>query len=169
MISPLGRRQRLGKQRQVLWGQRSDGEAMKKIRKMESGKVILLLFCCVCVCVRAVALLLLHGLASSLCLPTATGGCGVTCNQCWFGAKDETPLLLPAPPNEETRVLTTTICHKSGTDILFPKKDSPILSHITHTSCPSERVSSKVIADLTASLQVQIDIASRLQFTTYRG
>lgn len=31
-------------------------------------------------------------------------------------------------------VVTTTICHESGTDILFPKKDRPISGNIKHTS-----------------------------------
>lgn len=31
-------------------------------------------------------------------------------------------------------VVTTTICHKSGTDVLFPKKDSTISGNITHSS-----------------------------------
>lgn len=31
-----------------------------------------------------------------------------------------------------TRLLTATICHESGTDISFLKKDSLILNHITH-------------------------------------
>lgn len=84
-------------------------------------------------CVSTVALFFPHGLALSFSWPAATGGSGVTCNQCRFGAKDESLLLLPAPVNEETRVVTATICHESGAgNISFLWKDSPILNNITY-------------------------------------
>lgn len=101
---------------------------IKDRKKMGWGKVIPQLFCCA----STVALFFRHGLALSYSWPAATGRSGVTCNQCHFEAKDETLLLLPVPVNEETRVLTSTICHKSGTDISFLKKDSPILNHIIY-------------------------------------
>lgn len=80
-------------------------------------KVIPQLFCCA----STVVLFFPHGPALSLSWPAATGGSGVTCNLCRFEAKDESLLLLPAPVNEEARVLTATICPESGTDnISFP-------------------------------------------------
>lgn len=70
-------------------------------------------------CVRTVALFFLHGLAFFLFWPAVTGGSNVTFNQRRFEAKDGSLLYLPALVNEETRILTSAICHKSETDISF--------------------------------------------------
>lgn len=56
-------------------------------RRWNGGKVILQLFCCV-----SIVALFLHSLASSFSWPAAMGGSSVTCNHCYFEAKDE-PLL----------------------------------------------------------------------------
>lgn len=124
-------------------------------KKMGWGKVIPQLFCCA----STVALFFRHGLALSYSWPAATGRSGVTCNQCRFEAKDETRLLLPVPVNEETRILTSTICHKSGTDISFLKKDSPILNHIIYRFffffyCLRTGLSSNVTPALAAWLKI---------------
>lgn len=74
------------------WLENKEGifcEARRKGRRNQE-KWHLELFCCV----RTVALLFLY-VAWPCPLSTATGAYTVTCNQCWFGAKDETPLLLP--------------------------------------------------------------------------
>ncbi len=52
------------------------------------GNVIRQLFCCV----STVVLFFLRGLAPSFSWPAATGGSSVTCNHCYFEAKDESLL-----------------------------------------------------------------------------
>lgn len=137
---------------------------IKDRKKMGWGKVIPQLFCCA----STVALFFRHGLALSYSWPAATGRSGVTCNQCHFEAKDETLLLLPVPVNEETRVLTSTICHKSGTDISFLKKDSPILNHIIYRFFFYLRtgLSSNITPALAAWLKIWISIHSPYRLTS---
>ena len=70
-------------------------------------------------CVRTVTLFFLHGLSFFLFWPPVTGGSNVTFNHRRFEAKDGSLLCLPALVNEETRILTSAICHKSERDISF--------------------------------------------------
>lgn len=42
-------------------------------------------------------------------------------------------------------VVATTICHKSGTDVLFPKKDGTIYGNITHSSLFCNRTYSALV------------------------
>lgn len=86
------------------------------------------LFCCE----STVALISLHGLALSFSWPAATGRSRVTCNQCHLKAKMRPYYYYLRLLMRRIRVLTATICHESGTDISFLKKDSPILNHIIH-------------------------------------
>lgn len=47
-------------------------------------------------------------------------------------AKDEPPLLLPAPVNELTEIPTLTICHRDGTDVSFVTSDRSVVNHVAY-------------------------------------
>lgn len=101
----------------------------------------------------------IRGLALSFCLSTASGSSTVMSNQCWFGASVEGQdphdyYLLPLM--RWPQVVTTTIYHKSGTDVLFLKKECPASSNITHSFLRFKRAYSVPAESLGSSTRFPI-------------
>lgn len=66
-------------------------------------------------------------------------------------AKDAPPLLLPAPVNEVTEILTLTICHKDRTEVSFVRSHRSILT-TSRTPSFSCQNGSFLAADISCNL-----------------
>lgn len=62
----------------------------------------------------------------------------------------------PLPLMRRPGVVTTTICHKSGTDVLFPKKDGTISGNTTHSSLFCNRTYSMPVESVGNSTKLPI-------------